>query len=147
MVCLGNICRSPIAEAVFQDEIKKRGLDNVWFTDSAATSGYHTGSLPDSRARKTIQAHAVEYSHHARTLDEEDFKTFEFILGMDNQNVKDIKAEAPKGSRTKIEMLGTYDPEDPSEIRDPYYDRGSQGFEECFIRCSRAVKAFLDKHS
>ena len=147
MVCLGNICRSPIAESVFDHEIKARGLEGQWFVDSCATSGFHVGSRPERRARLTLEKHGIETDHVARVLDETDFEEFEFIFGMDHQNIKDIKEEAPVGSKAKIEMLGDYDPEDKSIIRDPYYDNGSQGFEVCYTRCLRAVKAFLDKHS
>ena len=147
MVCLGNICRSPIAEAVFQHESKARGLQDKWFVDSAATCDYHVGSPPERRARNTLLTHDIETDHVARLLDAEDFKEYEFIFGMDEQNIKDIKKEAPAGSTAKIELLGSYDPQDSSFIRDPYYDSGSQGFEVCYTRCLRAVKGFLDKHS
>lgn len=146
MVCLGNICRSPIAEAVFLDEIKKRGQCDQWFVDSAATCGYHVGSSPERRARTILQNHGVEYSHAARVLCEEDYYKFDFIFGMDHQNVKDIREEAPSDSKAVIEMLGNYDPVKEEIIRDPYYDRGSEGFEICYQRCVRCVKSFMDKH-
>lgn len=147
MVCLGNICRSPIAEAVFAHEVKKMGLQDKWFVDSAATCGFHVGSSPERRARRTLEKHGVDTDHVARVLEEEDFGEFEFIFGMDEQNVKDINKEAPTGSKAKVEMLGSYDPVDQSFIRDPYYDSGSEGFEVCFTRCTRAVRAFLEKHA
>lgn len=146
MVCLGNICRSPIAEAVFQHEIEQRGLANSWFVDSAATADYHTGSQPDSRARATIKSHGIDYLHKARQLCDDDFSRFDWIFGMDDNNVRDIKREQPRGTKAKVEMLGNWDPEDQSIIVDPYYQRGSAGFELCFVRCTRAVKAFLDEH-
>ena len=147
MVCLGNICRSPIAEAVFQHEIKSRSLNNSWFVDSAATADYHTGKQPDPRARETIKSHGIEYTHKARQLCEDDFTKFDWIFGMDNANVRDIKRIQPKGTKAKVEMLGNWDPQDLSIIVDPYYQRGSAGFELCFVRCTRAVKAFLDEHA
>jgi low molecular weight phosphotyrosine protein phosphatase len=142
----GNICRSPIAEAVFRDEVQKRGAEDKWIVDSAATSGWHTGSLPDRRARKVLQSHSLAADHKARTLQPEDFQKFDFIFGMDDANVNDIKRAAPPNSRASILMLGNYDPDDKSGIHDPYYDSGSAGFELCYERCCRAVAAFLNQH-
>lgn len=147
MVCLGNICRSPIAEAVFQHEIKQRGLSDGWFVESAATSSYHTGSPPDTRAQSTIKSHGIDYRHSARQLKQSDFDRFDWIFGMDFNNVSDIESCRPSGGRAKVEMLGAYDPIDQSIIVDPYYDRGSAGFELCYQRCKRAVNAFLDANA
>lgn len=146
MVCLGNICRSPIAEAVFREEVRERGLQDNWFVDSAATSGWHTGSLPERRARTLLQSRSLSADHRARTLQPDDFTRFRFIFGMDDANVSDIKMVAPADSTATIEMLGKYDPEDDSCIRDPYYDSGSAGFDLCYERCRRAVAAFLDRY-
>lgn len=147
MVCLGNICRSPIAEAVFQHVLETRGLSDKWFVDSAATCDYHTGKSPDRRAQETMRRHGVKMSHAARTLDEDDFRKFDYIFGMDHENVRDIKREAPKDSKAAIEMFGDYDPEDKSPIRDPYYDRGSEGFQVAYERCLRCASQFLDSHA
>ena len=146
MVCLGNICRSPIAEAVFREEVRKRGLQEKYFADSAATSGWHTGSLPERRARSLLQSYSLPADHRARTLQPDDFTHFRVIFGMDDANVRDIKMAAPPGATASIEMLGKYDPDDDSGIRDPYYDSGSAGFQLCYERCCRAVAAFLDQH-
>lgn len=146
MVCLGNICRSPIAEAVFLDEVKKRGLTDKWFVDSAGTCGYHVGKSPEMRARTTLEKHNVPYDHKARVICPEDYHKFHFIFGMDHENVKDIKDDQPSDSKAVVKMFGDYDPVDKGIIHDPYYDRGSEGFEVCYQRCVRSVKAFLDKH-
>lgn len=145
MVCLGNICRSPIAEAVFLDEVRKRGEQDKWFADSCGTIGYHTGNTPDHRARATMKRHNVPMDHRARVLTEDDFTTYDFIFGMDNANVRDITEEAPANSTAVVEMLGDYDPEGKAPIADPYYDRGDAGFELAYTRCVRCVNAFLDK--
>lgn len=147
MVCLGNICRSPIAEAVFWDEVKKRELTHEWFVDSAGTCGFHVGSSPERRARSTMEKHGIEYNHSARVLDTEDFYKFYFILGMDHENVRDIMNEAPSDSKAVIHMFGDYDPLEKGIIRDPYYDPASEGFETCYQRCLRCVQTFLDKYS
>ena len=93
-----------------------------------------------------MRDHSLKDDHKARTLDSSDFTRFHFIFGMDYANVNDIKREAPANSSAVIEMLGVYDPVTQDEIRDPYYDKGSDGFVECYERCVRAVNAFLDKH-
>ncbi|XP_035221179.1 low molecular weight phosphotyrosine protein phosphatase-like [Stegodyphus dumicola] len=146
-VCLGNICRSPIAEAVFSHYVRERGLSDKWHIDSAATSDYHTGKNPDRRARQCMEKHSIPMQHKARQITADDFKTFDFIFGMDENNIKDLKRLAPKNSTAKIELLGDYDPEGPCIIRDPYYDDDDEGFEEVYQQCARCCKAFLDKES
>ncbi|KAH7704716.1 hypothetical protein AAVH_28083, partial [Aphelenchoides avenae] len=76
MVCLGNICRSPIAEAVLVDLIKKRGLEQKYFVDSCATGAYHIGKKADPRALNTMQRHHILIDHRARLLDKKDFTRF-----------------------------------------------------------------------
>ncbi|CAG2180907.1 unnamed protein product, partial [Oppiella nova] len=137
MVCLGNICRSPIAEAVFNHVIAQRGLQSQWFTDSAATAGYHTGSRPDSRALKVLRGHGIDTNHRARQLREEDFHRFDYIFGMDDNNIEDINDMKPRGSKAVVELLGKYDPQKHTIIEDPYYQRGDQGFETNYEQCLR----------
>ena len=143
-VCLGNICRSPIAEAVFGNLIKERQLGDEWFCDSAGTGGWHVGHQPDRRAQKVLKKNNVEFNHRARQLCEEDFQRFDYIFGMDNSNISDIKEMEPKNSKAKIELLGKYDPQGQSIIEDPYYG-GENGFEMNFQQCLRSCNAFLDQ--
>ncbi|KAH9384047.1 hypothetical protein HPB48_026029 [Haemaphysalis longicornis] len=118
-VCLGNICRSPIAEAVFRHVARERGvLDQV---DSAATGEWHVGKKPDERAIQCMRDHCVEMDHRARLVRSSDFRHFQYIFGMDEANMRDLRALAPSDSTAQIEMLGSYDPEGKSVIRDPYY--------------------------
>ncbi|KAB0791136.1 hypothetical protein PPYR_02936 [Photinus pyralis] len=145
-VCLGNICRSPIAEAVFLHVVKERGLDHKWTADSAATGPWHIGRMPEKRARNTLQKHSIEYNGRARQLQRDDYNRFDYIFGMDESNMMDINADAPSNCKAKILMLGDFDPEGDTIIRDPYYDSGSEGFEKCFVQCLRCCNAFLDKH-
>ncbi|XP_054716514.1 low molecular weight phosphotyrosine protein phosphatase-like [Uloborus diversus] len=146
-VCLGNICRSPIAEAVFTHYVKEQNLSEKWIIDSAATADYHTGKSPDRRAIKCMKDHDIPMSHKARPIIAEDFKNFDYIFGMDENNIRDLKRLAPKNSTAKIELLGDYDPEGPCIIRDPYYDDGDEGFEEVYQQCKRCCQAFLNKVS
>ncbi|OTF78313.1 low molecular weight phosphotyrosine protein phosphatase-like [Euroglyphus maynei] len=144
-VCLGNICRSPIAEAVFQGLIEKRNLKDKWFCDSAATASYHTGELPDHRALQVLKEHGLTTNHKARKLTKNDFTEFEWIFGMDESNISNIKRMAPPNSTAKIELLGSYDPEGQLIIEDPYYQGGIDGFIANYDQCLRCCEAFLDK--
>ncbi|KRT82851.1 hypothetical protein AMK59_3964 [Oryctes borbonicus] len=120
-VCLGNICRSPIAEAVFLDLIKQRGVQDKWEADSAALGGWHEGNLPDQRAMATLRKHNISYSNRARQIDEIDYNTFDYIFGMDENNISNLKRDAPEDAKGKIMLLGDLDPEGDRIIRDPYY--------------------------
>lgn len=144
MVCMGNTCRSPIAEAVFRDVLEKKGLSDKWFVDSAATRDYHTGKSPNIRAQVIMAKHDIKLSHVARTLSRDDFQKFDYIFGMDYGNIRDIESEAPSDSKAVIKMITEYDPEDKSPIRDPYCDRGSEGFEIAYVRSLRCAHRFLE---
>ena len=146
MVCLGNICRSPIAEAVFQHVIKERGLEDKWFVDSAATSSEHIGSDPDPRASACIKRHGIVYKHKCRRLTADDYRKFDFIFGMDKSNLSNIKRIAPADGKAEIGLLGDYHPKGKTIIHDPWYDSDDKGFEECYEKALASVNAFLDQH-
>uniref|UniRef100_A0A3B3RXS9 Low molecular weight phosphotyrosine protein phosphatase n=1 Tax=Paramormyrops kingsleyae TaxID=1676925 RepID=A0A3B3RXS9_9TELE len=119
----GNICRSPIAEAVFQKMATENGVGDDWRIDSAATSTYEIGSPPDHRGQACMQKHGVPMRHIARQVTKGDFETFDYILCMDESNLRDLKrkANAVKNCKAKIELLGSYDPQKQLIINDPYY--------------------------
>ncbi|KAL3272009.1 hypothetical protein HHI36_022476 [Cryptolaemus montrouzieri] len=121
MVCLGNICRSPIAEAVLQHLINEAGISSKWTVDSAAVAAYHIGKKPDRRALETLAKHNVPYNNTARQVKKSDFEEFDYIFGMDNENISDLESIAPKNCKAKIGLLGAYDPQKELIIRDPYY--------------------------
>ncbi|XP_066153644.1 low molecular weight phosphotyrosine protein phosphatase 1-like [Euwallacea fornicatus] len=145
-VCLGNICRSPIADAVFCKLGKEKGVEEQWKIDSAAIGAWHVGNPPDSRAIQTLKNHNVPYNGHARQIKDSDFHEFDYIFGMDTNNISNIKSQQPVGSKAKILLLGDFDPEGDRIIRDPYYDSGSEGFEKCYQQCVRACNGFLNQH-
>nr|XP_012217192.1 PREDICTED: low molecular weight phosphotyrosine protein phosphatase-like [Linepithema humile] len=148
MICLGNICRSPIAEAVFENEISKRGLKNQWEVESAAIMGYHINKIPDHRALTTLKENGIiNYSHRARQITQNDFDKFDWIFGMDNENIQDLNSIKPKKCKTRVELLGSYDPSGEVIIQDPYYDNNSAGFQKAYEQCLRSITVFLDKHS
>ncbi|CAG0891679.1 unnamed protein product [Darwinula stevensoni] len=116
-----NICRSPIAEAVFVQTLEKKGLKDKWTADSAALGDWHVGNTPDRRARNCMKKNGVPMDHKARQVDREDFFKFDWIFGMDEENIQALNRISPKGHKAKIELLGKYDPEKELIIRDPYY--------------------------
>ncbi|KAM7395377.1 hypothetical protein PAMA_006914 [Pampus argenteus] len=147
-VCLGNICRSPIAEAVFRKMATDAGVVDKWVIDSGATSDWNIGSSPDGRGLACLRKHDIETSHRAQQVTKEDFINFEFILCMDESNLSDLnrKAKSVKNSRAKIELLGSYDPQKQLIIKDPYYG-SDEDFEKVYEQCVRCCKAFLEKNS
>ena len=127
-VCLGNICRSPTAEAVMQHVIRERGLPVE--TDSAGTAAWHVGKSPDSRSMAAAKRRGIDMSHlRARQVVEQDFHEFDFILAMDAQNYRDLKAVQPESGRAKLSLfLHEYGDGQADEVPDPYYG-GEDGFE------------------
>ncbi|XP_036406410.1 low molecular weight phosphotyrosine protein phosphatase isoform X2 [Megalops cyprinoides] len=147
-VCLGNICRSPIAEAVFRKMVTDRGTADKWVIDSGAVSDWNTGSAPDARALACLRKHDIDSDHRARQVTKEDFMTFDHMLCMDESNLRDLnkKANTVKNCKAQIELLGKYDPQKQLIIKDPYYG-SDEDFEMVYEQCVRCCRAFLDNHS
>ncbi|XP_017342315.1 low molecular weight phosphotyrosine protein phosphatase isoform X1 [Ictalurus punctatus] len=147
-VCLGNICRSPIAEAVFRKMATDSGAVDKWVIDSGATSDWNIGSTPDERSLTCLRKHGIHTDHRARQVTKEDFATFEYILCMDESNLRDLKKKANgvNNCKAKIELLGSYDPEKQLHIQDPYYGN-EQDFEKVYEQCVRCCKVFLERNS
>ncbi|XP_014282028.1 low molecular weight phosphotyrosine protein phosphatase [Halyomorpha halys] len=143
-ICLGNICRSPIAEAVFLKLLKEKGLFDQWRVDSAAIGSWHVGSKADSRAISVLERNNIEIKHRARQIEESDFHRFKFILGMDEENMSDLKRLAPSNSSAKLQLLGCYDPSGELIIEDPYYTKGEKAFFKTLEHCTRACEGFLN---
>ncbi|CAG9537868.1 unnamed protein product [Cercopithifilaria johnstoni] len=148
-VCLGNICRSPMAEGIFLDLIKKKGLTDKWIVDSAAVASFHVGKSPDKRTMTTLANHRItDYKHTVRQVTDTDFRDFDYIFGMDDKNIEDLNnlRRNVKGKAT-IEYLGRYDPEGVLVIPDPFYSREIQMFEKVYEQCLRCCQVFLEKNS
>ena len=144
-VCLGNICRSVMAEAIFKDLIAKRKISDEWSeVDSAATSRYEIGSLPDERGLEVLHEKAgLSSTHRARQITKEDYDTFEYIFGFDSSNMENLRRMAPKGKyKAKLILLGTYDEGGSEIIEDPYY-YGKKEFVEVYGQCLRSCENFL----
>ena len=141
-VCLGNICRSPMAEGAFREAALKAGLDVR--ADSAGTANYHVGERPDGRAIATALRHGASISHlRGRQLDTADFTQFTHILAMDTANLAGIEARRPRHATAQISLLLDAVPGKEGEpVPDPYYG-DEDGFEECWHSISEAIEALV----
>lgn len=106
-VCTGNICRSPLAQAVFEKLATERGLRHRFEVDSCGTTSYHEGDPPDSRMSRTARSHGVPMSHRARALDDNDFRRNDLILAMDAENLRIIRARLPADPRRRADSGST----------------------------------------
>ena len=129
MVCLGNICRSPLAEGILKQKAQERELS--WQIDSAGTSGWHIGELPDSRSISTAKAHGIDISdQRSRQLKTADLQEYDLILAMDTSNYNDILRLANKDQRDKVKMILNFSyPRENRTVPDPYYN---DGFEQVY---------------
>lgn len=147
-VCLGNICRSPAAQAVMQRLVDERGLTDRFLIDSAGTSGYHDGDLPDRRMRVHARPRGYELTHRSRRVEGSDFEEFDLIVAMDAANASDLRrmAATPDEAR-KIVMMGDYIGQFRNHydyVPDPYYE-GSEGFELVLDLLEDACRNLLDQ--
>ena len=130
-VCLGNICRSPMAEAIFVSLLKERGLEAYYEVDSAGLDNYHEGELADRRMREHAFAHGYSITHRSRPVVRRDFEYFDLILGMDDQNMRGLNNRASNDlERSKLNRLTNYCTTfiEADCVPDPYYG-GDAGFE------------------
>lgn len=145
-VCLGNICRSPMAEGALRAAAEKAGLDIE--VDSAGTAAYHIGEPPDPRAIATARAHGIDISAlRGRQLSDRDFDRFTHIIALDKANMAGIKAHAPRqGGFTLSMLLDMLEGHEGQPVPDPYYG-DEAGFEECWQLISAAVDELLEELS
>ena len=121
-VCLGNICRSPLAEGVFRSVLAAEGKGNGVLIDSAGTNGYHTGELPDERSIAVASRHGIDISaQRCRQLTADDFTRFDLIVGMDRENIATIKARRASLATAEVGMFYKFALGDAIQIPDPYY--------------------------
>lgn len=145
-VCLGNICRSPMAEGIFKKLVHEKGLNEQIQIDSAGTSGYHRGSYPDPRMRETAIQHHVKLDSRSRKFTKDDFKKFDYIVGMDDQNIEDIKSMTSNKTPDNYVLIKMreFDNDTSNEdVHDPYYDT-MNGFERCYQILNESCNNFLD---
>ena len=143
MVCLGNICRSPMAEGILRNKVQGLGMEVM--TDSAGTSDYHVGEPPDRRATATMAGHGIDISDlRARRFTSADFQRFDQLFGMDADNLRDMLRMAPdpaaaRKARSILDLVPAYP---LRSVPDPYYG-GEEGFEEVYRMLDQACDAFI----
>jgi protein-tyrosine phosphatase len=145
-VCLGNICRSPLAESVFRHLARERGVEDLFEIDSAGTSGWHDGDPPDARSVATARSRGVEVSGASRRLTAADLRRFDYVIAMDSENRANIaRLQAAAGATARVHLLREWDPEGGSpDVPDPYYG-GERGFEEVHDIVERSCAALLEE--
>ncbi|CCY39376.1 putative uncharacterized protein [Tannerella sp. CAG:118] len=145
-VCLGNICRSPAAEGIMKDLIKRSKLEYLIEVDSAGTYGGHAGDLPDSRMRAHALRRGYNLTHRSRQIRVDDFDEYDMIIAMDDMNVNKLRRLAPDvASIQKIYLMTDYCTRlQVDHVPDPYYS-GSDGFEQVLDILEDACAGLLKK--
>lgn len=145
-VCLGNICRSPLAHGILQDYINTRGYADKILVNSSGTSAFHVGSHPDTRSINIAKKHNIVLNNKARQLSANDLDEYDYILVMDHLNYEDVLSFAKtKEQRSKVLMLRSFDDEAHGvfDVPDPYYGVEAD-FEEVFAICKRSIHGFIE---
>jgi len=145
-VCMGNICRSPTAEAVFRHFVENAGMSEHILIDSAGTHDYHVGDSPDSRAQRSAQQRGYDMSGlRGRQVGEGDFNRFDYVLAMDMANLQILRSIAPPGADKKTRLFLEYARHHGErEVPDPYYG-GSDGFERVLDMVEDAAQGLLEE--
>lgn len=151
MVCLGNICRSPTAEAVLRAQVSAAGLTDYITVDSAGTSDWHMGEAPDIRSMQAATSRLYDLSsQRSRQVAALDFEEFDYILAMDSQNLSDLHEHCPVGYQHKIELLLNYGNTGWTDVPDPF-NSGKEGFELVLdlveVACNAFLAHLIDKHN
>ena len=144
MVCLGNICRSPLAQGILEHKVKEAGLD--WQVDSAGTGGWHAGQKPDMRSQEVARKHGINISGQAaRKIRSIDIDEFDLIYCMDSSNYKDVieMCHNEEEEATVKLIMNEAEPGKNINIPDPYYG-GADGFENVYQMLDKACDAILD---
>ena len=145
-VCMGNICRSPTAEAVFRHYVESAGMSGEISIDSAGTHDYHVGDKPDARAQRAAQQRGYDMSTlRGRQVGEEDFRRFDYVLAMDMANLAILHGLTPLGSGTQPQLFLDYARHHSErEVPDPYYG-GADGFERVLDMVEDAAQGLLEE--
>ena len=143
-VCMGNICRSPLAQGVFEDLVRREGLEEKVFVDSAGTGRWHVGSLPDERAQRSASSRGLDLStQRARQVTPDDCQSFDYILTMDEENYQTVAALC-RGGSAEVRPFLNYAPDRfETEVPDPYYG-GPDGFEHVLDLVEEAAEGLLE---
>lgn len=144
-VCLGNICRSPLAEGVFRAEVGRRGITNRFRIDSCGTGGWHVGEGPDPRSVEVAARHGVDIAaQRSRKLAPTDYTDFDWLVAMDRHNARDLAASRAPGATCRIVQFMDYvDPPQGADVPDPYYG-GPGGFDHVYELLACGMGPLLD---
>ena len=142
MVCLGNICRSPLAEGILQAKAESYKLP--WQVDSAGTGAYHVGEKPDPRSRAVANKHGLDISHQrARQFKAEDLDRFDLIFAMDSQNLQNIlRLASSEEQKQRVKLILEFTGSDERNVPDPYWD--DNGFEHVYQLLNTACDRIVD---
>lgn len=142
---MGNICRSPTAQGVFVDLLKRRGMEEDVHVESAGTHAYHIGKAPDPRAREAAMKRGIDLGGQtARRVDVSDFELFDYLLAMDRDNLVMLHEISPPDQRHKVGLFLEYAPHlGETEVPDPYYG-GASGFERVLDMIEAASEGLLE---
>lgn len=144
-VCMGNICRSPTAEAIMRHLVREAGLEKSIIVDSAGTGDWHVGQERDRRSRAVAKQRGMPITGPARQFDRGDFSRFDLVLALDEENARNLRHLAPTDEmRAKVRLLRDFDASAApgAEVPDPYYG-GPDGFELVFDICLAACRGLL----
>lgn len=140
-VCLGNICRSPMAEYVLKDMVKRKGIEEKFFIDSVATSTEEIGNPMHDGTKEKLKKEKIEYGNHiARQIEKKDYKRFDYIIGMEKQNVINIKRIIGEDSENKVYKLLDFS-KSPRDIEDPWY---TENFDKTYNDIVEGLEGFLE---
>jgi protein-tyrosine phosphatase len=144
-VCSGNICRSPLAEAVFRHLAEERGLGSRFELDSAGMHGYHEGERADPRARRVGRRHGVEVTSIAREIEDSDLDRFDLVVAMDRGHLRQLTAMAGPARRGKLVLMRDFEGGSTGrDVPDPYYSDES-AFEEVYAILDAACRGLLEQ--
>lgn len=143
-VCLGNICRSPLAEAIFIHKLKERGLSHLFHADSCGTANYHVGDSPDPRTIKNALSNGVPINHRGRQLHFNDLEEFDLVLAMDESNLQNIlRLSNAATHHHKIKLMRSYDSDrKDNSVPDPYYGT-EKDFQQVFEILNHSIEKLL----
>ena len=144
-VCLGNICRSPLAEGIFDHRVKNLSLEPPIESDSCGTSDWHLGQDPDPRSIEIANIYGIQLRHQGRQIDPRDFEQFDYILAMDRENLNSLGRTQKRATNpiAKLMLMREFDPEGKSmDVPDPYFG-GKDGFQEVFEILDRSCANLL----
>ncbi|MGI9625817.1 MAG: low molecular weight protein-tyrosine-phosphatase [Longimicrobiales bacterium] len=144
-VCLGNICRSPLAEGVFRELVSGEGLDEAFLIDSAGTGAYHAGEGPDPRSLAVAELNDVQLTGLARQVTPRDLETFDWVVAMDDDNLRSLRRLQSEAGSANIVLMRDFDPDGTGgDVPDPYYG-GPGGFQQVYEIVDRSCRAFLEQ--